>query len=243
MMLCERIDELPKEPSRYLTQIKYDGNRAVWDGRIVFRSGHIRSDRYPQIVKELKGINCELDGEIVVFDEDVSNFNHGQKKENWIKAVYMVFDILSKNGENLRNKPVEERYKILTETIRESEHIKVCPLVSLGDIKKFEERGEEGVVIKRLGSRYEDRRSHSWNKFKFFKTTTANIIGFDKGTGYKGAVITDKGKVGLLTPELKEFYLKYKPSIVRVEYLEMTADNKMRMPKFKEFIMNSGGVM
>jgi len=243
MMLCERIDELPKDQNRYLTQIKYDGNRAVWDGRIVFRSGHIRTDRYPQIEKELKGINAELDGEIVVFDEGVSNFNHGQKKENWIKAVYMVFDILSKDGVDLRNKAVEERYKILTETIKDGEFVRVCPLVSLGDINEFEKRGEEGVVIKRLGSRYENRRSHSWNKFKFFKTTTANIIGFDKGTGFKGAVITDKGKVGLLTPELKEFYLKYKPSVVKVEYLEMTEDGKMRMPKFKEFIMDSGGVM
>ena len=86
-------------------------------------------------------------------------------------ALLYAFDLLELNGTDLRREPIEVRKATLASILRKSrpgvrlnEHIAhpngaavfhhVCKL------------GAEGIVSKRLGSRYQSGRSPDWLKFK-----------------------------------------------------------------------------
>jgi bifunctional non-homologous end joining protein LigD len=101
-------------------------------------------------VKELGKIthNCVLDGEIVCFNEEgVPDFNLLQKREQidldiliegrakGIPATYVIFDILARDEEDLVEKPLSERKKVLDERVQDGEHI--VKIVYEGDGRKL----------------------------------------------------------------------------------------------------------
>ena len=85
-------------------------------------------------------------------------------------AVSYAFDLLELNGSDLRREPIEVR-KALASILRKSrpgvrlnEHLEHdCGLTVFQHACKM---GPEGIVSKRLGSRYRSGRSSDWLKFK-----------------------------------------------------------------------------
>lgn len=94
--------------------------------------------------------------------------------------VLYTFDVLELDGKCLRSVPVEKRHASLSDFAHKS--ICVAPLSTGKDKRKLHDRlkkeGGEGVVFKRLGSRYNVGRPASggnYLKFKFYSTASCVV--------------------------------------------------------------------
>ena len=92
-------------------------------------------------------------------------------RRNEPQAFLFAFDLLELNGTDLRREPIEVRKATLASILRKSR-----PGVRLNEHMEHPEgltvfqhackMGLEGIVSKRLGSRYRSGRSPDWLKFK-----------------------------------------------------------------------------
>jgi bifunctional non-homologous end joining protein LigD len=172
-------------------EVKWDGVRAlafVTNGavRLGARSGRDITRRYPELqglADALAGRDAVLDGEIVACDDaGLPSFERLQERMHVddpsvvtllvprVPVVYMVFDLVALDGDSLVSAPYRERRERLGELPLDGTNWHVPPN-AIGDGSAMEaftqERGIEGVVAKRLDSRYEPgRRSPAWRKVK-----------------------------------------------------------------------------
>ena len=138
--------------------------------RLITRKGNDWTTRYPLVVEavnHLKVRSCLIDGEVVCCDEKgVAAFQLLRHRRNGPKALLYAFDLLE-----LRREPIEVRKATLASILRKSR-----PGVRLNEHLEHPEgsvvfehackMGLEGIVSKRLGSRYRSGRSPDWLKFK-----------------------------------------------------------------------------
>src|SRR5258707_5277452 len=170
----------PPSGSNWIHEIKHDGYRlmARRDAvgiRLLTRRGNVWANRYPLIVEavnQLKVRSCLIDGEVVCCDErGLAIFATLRQRRNEATAFLFAFDLLELDGLDMRREPIETRKATLASLLRKgmpgvrlNEHIAhpngaavfhhACKL------------GAEGIVSKRLGSRYRSGRSPDWLKFK-----------------------------------------------------------------------------
>ncbi len=187
---------------------KFDGIRTIATmttdaTRLVTRRGRDVSAQYPELhmVHELVNqVNAVLDAEIVAFDEDGRNsFEALQQRMNLVnereikRAVQKVpvamvaFDLLWLDGNDLTGLPLEQRRELLVRVVEEDPRLQLITHVR-GRGKAFtetaREHGLEGLVAKRLGSRYQPgRRSPDWRKIKLTNTQDCVILGWTPGQG------------------------------------------------------------
>ena len=123
-----------------------------------------------EAVNHLKVRSCLIDGEVVCCDEHgLATFQLLRHRRNESKAFLYAFDLLELNGTDLRREPIEVRKATLASILRKSRHG-----VRLNDHMEHPEgavvfqhackMGLEGIVSKRLGSRYRSGRSPDWLK-------------------------------------------------------------------------------
>ena len=143
--------------------------------RLITRRGNDWTQRYPLVVEavnHLKVRSCLIDGEVVCCDEKgVTDFHLLRHRRNEPQAFLYAFDLLELNGTDLRREPIEVRKATLASILRKSR-----PGVRLNEHMEHPEgavvfqhackMGLEGIVSKRLGSRYRSGRSADWLKFK-----------------------------------------------------------------------------
>ena len=196
-MLLLRTDNLPADSDRWEYQLKLDGYRAI-----AFKTGgntHLRSRndndfsiRYPGVVKGLANLPDEtvLDGEVIALDDDGRpSFsilqNYGSSKA---PVLYFVFDVMVLAGRDVMKEPLEARRELLEKKIlpKLSEPVRyAAPLdASLPDlIESVKAQGLEGLVAKRIGSRYEaGLRSGAWQKMRVNRAQEFVIGGYTIGT-------------------------------------------------------------
>jgi len=140
---------------------------------------HIKSynwaNRFPLVVEavnHLKVRSCLIDGEVVCCDErGVAVFHVLRRRRNEPQAFLYAFDLLELDGADMRREPLEVRKATLASILRQSrdgvrlnEHMEHPE----GDVvfRHACKMGLEGIVSKRLGSRYRSGRSPDWLKFK-----------------------------------------------------------------------------
>ena len=192
-MMCE-LHKTPPPGSDWLHETKLDGYRleAALNGaqvRLYTREGLDWTARFPRIAEALAKLRLRqtlLDGEAVVFDQaGLTDFAAlvQSLKEKRPDIAYVAFDILMRNGTDLRARPLRERKKDLERammradgvTLRLSSFIKAeGPLV----FEKAAALGAEGIVSKRTTSLYESRRSPNWIKTKTARREDFIIIGY-----------------------------------------------------------------
>jgi bifunctional non-homologous end joining protein LigD len=125
-----------------------------------------------EAVNHLKVRSCLIDGELVCCDErGLATFQLLHHRRNERKAFLYAFDLLELNGDDLRREPIEVRKATLASILRTSR-----PGVRLNEHMKHPDgvvvfqhackTGLEGIVSKRLGSRYRSGRSPDRLKFK-----------------------------------------------------------------------------
>ena len=191
--LCSSA-EAPPEGDDWTYELKYDGYRlqlAFADGaaKLYTRSGLDWTEKFRPIADEaglLKAKSGLIDGEAVVLDsKGVSQFPAlvaalERKRPNEI--VFVAFDILFRDGKDLRKKPLAERRKALRAVLPDSlDHIRLVEHIAGEGKRVFDgavKAGAEGVIAKDATSAYVSSRSHSWVKVKGYPRLDVVIVGF-----------------------------------------------------------------
>jgi bifunctional non-homologous end joining protein LigD len=127
----------------------------------------------PKIAEAVCSLAAEsalIGGEAVVFRPDGhSDFAALRTKAGSARACLVAFDLLSRNGEDFRQRPIEERRAALSQLIAGVDCVLFSDaLVAEGApvFAKACELGLEGIVSKRAGSRYSSGSSRQWLKSK-----------------------------------------------------------------------------
>lgn len=217
-----RCEQLP-EGEEWGYQLKWDGVRIISSidslGRIQLYSRKMLSKDmvYPEISRMLgEALDSDdvaggiiLDGEAVVFDPQLNRpvFQLALQRERseasartqqrW-PITYVLFDILYRNGDDLRSLPYSERHRILQDVFPEMQ-----PQLFVSDLFHdgaalwdwVEQKGWEGVVAKRLTSPYRPGKKHAdWYKKKTAIILDVSIIGIIVRGGHAASmVMLDRG--------------------------------------------------
>jgi ATP-dependent DNA ligase len=191
-MLLLRTDRLADDPSKYQYEVKWDGFRAIalkTGGLVHLRSRNDKdfNGKYPAIVNSLADMPDEtvLDGEVVGLDENARpSFNALQ---NFVPGktpvLFYVFDVMVLAGADLMRDTLTARrqhlLKVLAklqEPIRESSVLDASLPTLIESVKSH---GLEGLVAKRLDSRYEPgQRSGAWQKMRVNQGQEFVIAGY-----------------------------------------------------------------
>ncbi|MGH3002041.1 MAG: DNA ligase D [Gaiellaceae bacterium] len=183
----------------WLFEVKFDGYRAlahVQSGvcRLVSRKGNDLTGRFDQVakavVKATRSPNAVLDGEICrLAASGRSSFSELQQGTG--PLVFYVFDLLSLDGELLTELPLRERKGRLRRLVDErNETVLYSDDFDDGEalLQAAAERGLEGIVAKRAGSRYvAGRRSREWLKIKVVGEQEFVVAGYTRGSGRRAA--------------------------------------------------------
>ncbi|MGE3955501.1 MAG: non-homologous end-joining DNA ligase [Vicinamibacterales bacterium] len=190
-MLALSASSLPDGP-QWSYEVKWDGYRALLlkAGDCITLISRREADltrAYPAVVAAARTLHpraCLLDGEIVALDADgrpsFQALQHRSQAASFVMAYY-AFDILELDGTSLLSRPLSERRVVLASTVQGSRVLLSEPLPgSPAQIEPLVRSfGLEGVVAKRLDSRYEPgQRSGAWLKVKFQQRQEFVVGGF-----------------------------------------------------------------
>jgi DNA ligase D-like protein (predicted ligase) len=207
----------PPEGDEWIHEIKYDGYRTqlIIDGsgvRAYTRNGFDWSDRYKNVLAAAADLKCGsaiLDGEMIVQDEHGRSTFEGFK---WAlsrepeRLVFMAFDLLRLDCEDLRSMPLLERRQRLQEVvgcydpscrIQYSEHVTGAGAALF---EAADQMGLEGIVAKKASSRYRSGRSRSWLKVKCWAEDEFVVTGVEPAKDGPAMAILARDMGGGLMP-------------------------------------------
>ena len=197
-MLASAGTVIPRGPE-WAHEIKWDGMRVlaeVTGGRLRLstRNENDVTSSFPEL-STLAGPGMPddmlLDGEVVALDAGlpsfsalsermhVSNDRRARRLAVSRPVTFMAFDLLRLDGVDLTSEPLARRRAALERIGLAGPHAQVPPTYDDGVALQTAtlEQGLEGVVSKRLSSRYSPgRRSHDWLKFPH-RTSRSVVIG------------------------------------------------------------------
>ena len=209
-MLAAPTAALPRG-KEWVYEPKWDGFRATvsvsgGEARLTSRNGNDLSGRFREVAAAipaaLRSPDAVLDGEVCALDEHArSRFSLLQ--EGSAALVIVLFDVLEVESEPLLDLPFGERRRRLVDLVRPSATVLVSPQFEDGDALLAAARAQEleGVVAKRLDSRYQPgRRTPAWQKVKLRRTQEVVIAGYTRGQGRRssgfGALVAGVQEVG-----------------------------------------------
>ena len=212
------VEALP-DGDDWIYEVKWDGYRALAikhgdSVRLLSLKNRSLSADFPDVVRAVGTISAHtatLDGEVVAVNaEGKPSFqmlqNRGTIGRDW-HIVYYAFDLLNLDGADLTKRPLSERKAKLHELVDGSEVRYSAELT--GDpaaiVESIKQAGLEGVIAKRLTSKYEARtRSTDWLKLKLGHAQEFVIGGYNPDGEtfqsllvgyYEGAKLIFAGKV------------------------------------------------
>lgn len=209
----------PQAPNGWYLSEKYDGYRAVWDGKD-FRSRNNNIFEAPKWFKDWLPAGIALDGELFIgrgkFEECGIFRRKVPDDAEWRKfdVKYQIFDSPTAAG------VFENRQKFITDLIKKKcDCVKTgdkCPLILTKQTKVKDEaqvmkiyedlvkKGAEGVMLRSPASPYEAKRTAHLLKVKPSFDDECKIIGYKAGTGKY------TGKLGAFKCELvKDSKIKF----------------------------------
>ena len=195
-------------------EMKWDGVRAIGyveRGALRLRSRNDRdvTEAYPELSRlatQVRRHQLVLDGEIVAFDEagrpsfgalqprmHLRDARRVRQLASESPVAFLVFDLVHVDGRSLLDLPYVERRAALAEIELNGEHWQSPPAFE-GDGAAAREAsraaGLEGVVAKRLASRYRPgRRSTDWVKIKHERMQEVVVVGWEPGEGRRAGGI------------------------------------------------------
>lgn len=196
-------------------EFKWDGVRAVTavgggEVRVASRNGNDVTHSYPELAvlgDLLAGHRAVLDGEIVALGPDgrpwfslLQQRMHVQRPSGVlltrVAVTYYLFDLLWLDGQTLVDQPYQRRRARLDELVPRGATPRIWVPQYYADISGAQllevagEHGLEGVVAKRLASRYEPgRRSAAWVKTALMRTQEVVVGGWKPGEGRRAGTI------------------------------------------------------
>ena len=181
--LCASVDR-PPSGEGWCHEIKFDGYRVqlrIEDGvaTLKTRKGLDWTDKFEAIAKEAGALpDMLIDGEVVALDRegtpDFSALQAAISDGKTGRLIFFAFDLLFADAMDIRTLPLRERKARLKELLEARRKGKAG---SVRYVEHFEVDGEammqsarelslEGIVSKKLDSRYHSGRSESWTKAK-----------------------------------------------------------------------------
>jgi bifunctional non-homologous end joining protein LigD len=216
-MLATPTDELPREDAKWGYEFKWDGVRAVVyvDGgrpRAMSRNDKDITATYPELramAASLGSRRVVLDGELVALGEDgrpsfgalqvrmhVADAAAVRRLMTQTPVTFLAFDLLYLDGRSLLDVPYSERRALLADLQLSGGSWQTPPWFAGNGEAVYQTSKEqhlEGIVMKRLDSRYSaGRRSTSWLKLKNQLMQEVVIAGWNPGEGHR------EGSIGSL---------------------------------------------
>ncbi len=230
--LANTFDERIKETSsinQYQFELKWDGIRSQIIKRknnisIWTRGEELVNKTFPELIKLISDFKNDfvVDGEILIWDENKNipkDFSLLQKRlgrkspsikiQKDLPIVFMAYDILEINGNDIRNKVLSERRNILEEKFLNSvsedqtipsKKIKITKLLQMNNWEDVEESknsarniNTEGLVIKNKNSKYlPGRKKGNWWKYKIDPMQLDGVLIYARpGSGKRADLYTD----------------------------------------------------
>lgn len=239
-------------PNEWYWSLKLDGIRAYWD--IHDNKLKTRNNKLIMIPNEwlelFKKINLPFDGELIhqdvvnKFKETISivrrtkNVDH----EKWKNEIeFHIFDIID------TNKTFEQRYKHIQEHVPKNTFLQIVKqnVVTentniIDELNKVVKNDHEGLMLKKMDSLYEHKRSKSLLKVKIMHDTEVVVKEIVKGQGkyenVMGAVVCDYNgtdiSIGSGFSDFQRQNPPFKPGdVITIQYFEKT-QNSLRFPIF-----------
>ena len=197
--------KLAPDDDRWLHEIKYDGYRMLCyvdraEVRFISRNGKDWSDKLLSLADEISMLGLEsavLDGEVAMMAADgTTNFqslqNHiGSGRDSQVR--YYLFDLLYLNGNDVRAARLLDRKQLLQSLVtRENEQRLVISDHIVGNgptvFQQACKLGMEGIVSKRIDSRYVPGRTTNWLKTKCLQSDDFVVAGY---------TLPSKSRIGL----------------------------------------------
>lgn len=206
--------------SQWQVEWKYDGIRA----QLIRRGGNawlwsrgedLITDRFPEISSVALPDGTVLDGEILVWQRDrpapfallqqrIGRKTLSAKMREELPAVLIAYDILEKDGADIRHLPQSERRALLQQVVlsADASALKLSPLVAADNWEALQEireesrmRAVEGFMLKAADARYgvgRTREGGVWWKWKIDPySVDAVLVYAQPGNGRRASLYTD----------------------------------------------------
>ena len=208
------------DPADWQAEWKWDGIRA----QLIYRSGTLSvwsrgeeliTDKFPEFhpLRAALPEGTVIDGEILPFRDEmplsfailqtrIGRKNLSAKNLKDAPVVLIAYDLLEWKGEDIRQKPLRERRRLLEELVRELDPtvVRLSALVAFSSWNDLirerqlsREKGSEGLMLKRQDSLYHvGRKRGDWWKWKIAPYTIDGVLVYaQKGTGRRAELFTD----------------------------------------------------
>lgn len=249
LQLCEAgsPDDLDREG--WVAERKIDGVRvAAKRGRLLTRSGRDVTASFPELAGVLPDAHS-FDGELITTDMRFESVLRRVQTEKSFKVEMLaekfparlaVFDVLTVNESEVREKPLSERRELLEPSMPDSPYLLSVNQHSDTEwlYDHAEAEGWEGIVLKDLDSPYVGGRSDSWLKLKLWEDDTFPILDHGR-TDNDGFVIrvgipeSDDPQKVVVNGEADQADVRAGAEKAEIQYLETTDDGRLRKPSFK----------
>jgi bifunctional non-homologous end joining protein LigD len=199
-MLATRGTHVPTGDD-WTHEVKWDGMRVLVDTRDGVRLTSRNENDVSVSFPELQGLPADdvlLDGEVVAFGDGiptfgaladrmhVSNPRRAAALVNTNPVTLLVFDVLRQGDRDLSRLPLAERREILLGLDLNDDRWQTPPAYDDGPMlfDATKQQGLEGIVSKRLDSRYEfGARTRNWLKFAHRRRNSYVVGGWRPETG------------------------------------------------------------
>ncbi|HEY6125144.1 MAG TPA: DNA ligase D [Steroidobacteraceae bacterium] len=225
-MLATLVDKVPGDDD-WVYELKYDGVRLLCrcdgeDVRCISRNGLDWTHKTGPVVEALARLKLDgawVDGELIVTDpngrSDFSLLQHTMEQGRLDELQFCIFDLLFNRGEDLRALPLSERKVRLDAAFAKlpaSGPLRLADQIQSDSaelLARVCHQHLEGLVAKKIDSRYTGDRSENWLKVKCHReqefvvggaaflpgrgtgTFSSLLVGVKSGAGLKYA-----GRVG-----------------------------------------------
>ncbi len=207
-------------PDEWQAEHKWDGIR----GQLIVRNSRhyvwsrgeeLVTDKYPEF-DALRGIiphGTVLDGEILAWKDGaplpfaemqkrIGRKSVGKKILADVPVVFMAYDLLEFNGQDIRQRPISERRSLLERAVKDAAHTsllisEVLRFSTWEDLVTHREAARtsavEGIMLKRKSSTYEvGRKRGDWWKWKVDPMSIDAVLTFSmQGHGRRADLYTD----------------------------------------------------
>jgi len=235
-MLAQSAEDVPSAFERIrpaAVEWKLDGariqiHRLGDEVRVFTRNLADVTDRVPEIVDAIRRLPLEaavFDAEAIAIRPDgrphpfgltMSRFGSRSRRDlGELRADYplspFVFDILHLDGDDLIDRPAQERFAVLEERLPEELRVTRIVTDDPDEAERFLEdalaRGHEGVMVKALDAPYEaGRRGASWIKVKRAHTLDLVVLAAEWGHGRRRGWLSNL-HLGARDPETGGFVM------------------------------------
>ncbi len=221
--LAHPLDRPPEalgDPAGWAVEWKWDGVRAQIVRRgsealLWSRGGEVLNAAFPEIARAASRLpaGSVLDGEILAFREGrplgferlqrrLGRREPGPRLLAEIPAAWMGYDLLARDGGDLREHPFTARRRGLEELVRAADdpRLALSPLLPVGgwcELRRLRDdarrRGAEGLLLKRRDSPYAmGRRRGIWYKWKVDPFRIDAVLTYARrGHGLRAGLFTD----------------------------------------------------